>query len=195
MQEMRVQSLGWEDPLEEGMAGNPLQYLAWRMPWTEELGRISPQGHKESDTTEVTQQTHTHEHTTQNPLLSSLSDGSASIHKGRQEMSKASSESPMMGDAMSWGKDGVTICYLDVVLSRWSTLIHSSHSEVCEFLMYARSQRATKRSRKVTYTQNLIIVIQGVIIGGSWVKGTLELSVLLLQLLVSIKGFQNKKFL
>ena len=67
-------------------------------------------------------------------------------------MSKASSESPMMGDAMSWGKDGVTICYLDVVLSRWSTLIHSSHGEVCEFLMYARSQRATKRSRKVTYT-------------------------------------------
>ena len=67
-------------------------------------------------------------------------------------MSKASSESPKMGDAMSWGKDGVTICYLDVILSRWSTLIHSSHSEVCEFLLYARSQRATKKSRKVTYT-------------------------------------------
>ena len=110
-------------------------------------------------------------------------------------MSKASSESPTMGDAMSWSKDGVTLCYLDVVLSRWSTLIHSSHSEVCEFLLYARSQRAPKRSRKVTYTYNLIIVMHGVITGGSWVKGTLELSVLLLQLLVSIKGFQNKKFL
>ena len=28
--------------------------LAWGIPWSEELGRISPQGHKESDTTGVT---------------------------------------------------------------------------------------------------------------------------------------------
>ena len=33
MQEMSVQSLGWEDPLEKGMA--PLSsILAWRTPWT-----------------------------------------------------------------------------------------------------------------------------------------------------------------
>ena len=31
--------------------------------------------------------------------------------------------------------------------------------------------------------------MEDVTIGGSWVKGTLELSVLLLQLLVSMKGF------
>ena len=36
--EMCVQSLGWEDPLEEGMATNP-GILAWRVPWTEEVGR------------------------------------------------------------------------------------------------------------------------------------------------------------
>ena len=34
---MRVQSLGWEDPLEEGMATHS-SILAWGIPWTEELG-------------------------------------------------------------------------------------------------------------------------------------------------------------
>ena len=33
MQETWVQSLGWEDPSGEGK-GYPLQYLAWRIPWT-----------------------------------------------------------------------------------------------------------------------------------------------------------------
>ena len=32
---MRVQSLGWEDPLEDGMATHP-SIPAWRIPWTEE---------------------------------------------------------------------------------------------------------------------------------------------------------------
>ena len=32
---MRIQSLGWEDPLEEGMATHS-SILAWRIPWTEE---------------------------------------------------------------------------------------------------------------------------------------------------------------
>ena len=35
MQETQVQSLGWEDPLEEEMATHPSS-LAWRIPWTEE---------------------------------------------------------------------------------------------------------------------------------------------------------------
>ena len=37
MQETLVQFQGWEDPLEEGMAIHP-SILAWRIPWTEELG-------------------------------------------------------------------------------------------------------------------------------------------------------------
>ena len=37
--EMWVQSLGWEDPLEEGMAAHP-SILAWRTPWTEEPGGL-----------------------------------------------------------------------------------------------------------------------------------------------------------
>ena len=36
-QEMLVQSLGWEDPLEKGMATHS-SILAWRIPWTEEPG-------------------------------------------------------------------------------------------------------------------------------------------------------------
>ena len=38
-QEIRVQSLGWEDPLEEGMATHS-SILAWRIPWTEEPGGL-----------------------------------------------------------------------------------------------------------------------------------------------------------
>ena len=39
-----VQSLDWEDPLENGMAAHS-SILAWRIPWTEEPG--SPLGGKE----------------------------------------------------------------------------------------------------------------------------------------------------
>jgi len=39
MQETRVRSLGWEDPLEKGMATHS-SILAWRIPQTEEPGRL-----------------------------------------------------------------------------------------------------------------------------------------------------------
>ena len=39
MQETQVQSLGWEDPLEKGMATHS-SILAWRIPWTEEPGGL-----------------------------------------------------------------------------------------------------------------------------------------------------------
>ena len=37
--ETQVQSLGWEDPLEKGMATHS-SILAWRIPWTEEPDRL-----------------------------------------------------------------------------------------------------------------------------------------------------------
>ena len=43
MQETQVQSLGGEDPLEEGMATHS-SILAWEIPWTEESGRLQPMG-------------------------------------------------------------------------------------------------------------------------------------------------------
>ena len=43
MQETWVQSLGWEDALEEGMAAHS-SILAWRIPWTEEPGRLQSMG-------------------------------------------------------------------------------------------------------------------------------------------------------
>ena len=39
MPETRVQSLGWEYPLEEGMAMQS-SILAWRIPWTMKPGRL-----------------------------------------------------------------------------------------------------------------------------------------------------------
>ena len=43
LQEMQVQSLGQEDPLEEGMATQS-SILAWRIPWTEESGGLQSMG-------------------------------------------------------------------------------------------------------------------------------------------------------
>ena len=52
MQETQVRSLGWEDPLEKGMAAHS-SILAWRIPWTEEPGGLySPWGRKELDMAE-----------------------------------------------------------------------------------------------------------------------------------------------
>ena len=39
----RVQSLGWEDPLEKGKATHS-SILAWRTPWTEETGGLQSMG-------------------------------------------------------------------------------------------------------------------------------------------------------
>ena len=43
MQEMQVQSLGWEDPLEKEMATH-FSILAWKIPWTEEPGGLESMG-------------------------------------------------------------------------------------------------------------------------------------------------------
>ena len=52
MQEIQVQSLGWEDPLEKEMATHS-SILAWKTLWTEEPGGLqSTWGDKELDTTE-----------------------------------------------------------------------------------------------------------------------------------------------
>ena len=57
MQETWVQSLGWEDPLEEGMATHshilPREFHGHRS-----LAGYSPQGCKESDTTKATEHTY-----------------------------------------------------------------------------------------------------------------------------------------
>ena len=45
MRETWVQSLGWEDPLEEGIATH-FSILAWKIPWREEPGGIYPWGHR-----------------------------------------------------------------------------------------------------------------------------------------------------
>ena len=43
MQEIQVRSLGWEDPLEKGMATHS-SILAWEIPWTEEPGELQSMG-------------------------------------------------------------------------------------------------------------------------------------------------------
>ena len=43
MQQTQVQSLGWEDPLDEGLATHS-SILVWRIPWTEEPGGLQFMG-------------------------------------------------------------------------------------------------------------------------------------------------------
>ena len=43
MQETRIWSLGWEDPLEEEMAAHS-RILAWEIPWTEESAGLQSMG-------------------------------------------------------------------------------------------------------------------------------------------------------
>ena len=43
MHETWIRSLGWEDPLEKGMATHS-SILAWRIPWTEEPGGLQSMG-------------------------------------------------------------------------------------------------------------------------------------------------------
>ena len=58
MQETRVWSLGWEDPLEKEMAAH-FSILAWKIPWTAEPGRLPSMGLQRVD---MTEQLHFHFH-------------------------------------------------------------------------------------------------------------------------------------
>ena len=51
-QDMRFWSLGQEDPLKEGVATHS-SIPAWRIPWTEETGRLQSTGSEVLDTTEA----------------------------------------------------------------------------------------------------------------------------------------------
>ena len=51
VQETRIQSLGQEDPLEKGLATHS-SMLAWRIPWTEEPGRMPAMGSQRVDMNE-----------------------------------------------------------------------------------------------------------------------------------------------
>ena len=50
MQESQVQSLGQEDPLEKEMETHS-SIPAWKIPWTEEPGRLQSMGSQKLDTT------------------------------------------------------------------------------------------------------------------------------------------------
>ena len=60
MRETWVRSLGWEDPLEEGMATHS-SILAGRMPWTEEPGglqSVGPQSRPQLSAAQLTTPSH-----------------------------------------------------------------------------------------------------------------------------------------
>ena len=67
VQETWVWSLRWEDPLEEGMETH-FSILTWRLPWTEEPGRLKSMGSQRVGHDWATKHTHTHTYTYSWPL-------------------------------------------------------------------------------------------------------------------------------
>ena len=57
--DIQIQSLGQEDPLEEGMATNS-SILAWRIPWTEKTGGVQSMGLQRVGRNWVTKSASTH---------------------------------------------------------------------------------------------------------------------------------------
>ena len=79
MQETWVRSLGWEGPLEEGMAIHSI-FLPGEFHEQKKLVGYSPWGHKESDTTK--RQTHTHTPPLiSEPILSPVYLNAGHIHR------------------------------------------------------------------------------------------------------------------
>ena len=68
MQETRVWSLGWEDPLEKEMASHS-SVLAWEIPWTEESGGLQSVGSQRVEHDWAHERTHTHTHIFESRLL------------------------------------------------------------------------------------------------------------------------------
>ena len=58
MQETRVRSLGWEDPLEKGLATHT-SILAWGIPWIEEPGGLQSLGLQRVGHSSILTHTHT----------------------------------------------------------------------------------------------------------------------------------------
>ena len=90
VQETRIWSLGWEDPLEKGMATHS-SILAWRIPWTEEPGRLQAMGLQKVG------------HNCMADMLNPLSWGWSHVHAGCPAASLASSSKmPVETTLQSW---------------------------------------------------------------------------------------------
>ena len=62
IRETRVQSLGWEDPLEKEMATHSSTH-AWKIPWMEKPGGLQSMGSQRVGHDLVTEHTHVHIYT------------------------------------------------------------------------------------------------------------------------------------
>ena len=103
-QETQVRSLGWEDPLEKGMAVHS-SILAWRIPWTEEpseLQSIGSQrvGHNWATNTHT--YTHTHTHRTLMGLPWWLSGKESSSQCSRQKRHRSGCQMEKIPWSRKW---------------------------------------------------------------------------------------------
>ena len=118
--EMRVRSLGWEDPLEEEIAIHS-RILAWKIPWTEEPGRLQSSGCKELDVTKhVCVRVHTHTVVATIILVTTVLHYRAlAITGSLSEFLHLHMESSSLGSgraATSWFRQGLCALLLEQVL-------------------------------------------------------------------------------
>ena len=78
IQEIWVQSLCWEDPLEKGMVTHS-STLVWRIPWTEESVRLQSVGSQRVGQDWVTKFTHTHRHLCHSHILAIVNSAAVNI--------------------------------------------------------------------------------------------------------------------
>ena len=116
-QQMQLWSLGWEDPLEEGMA-IPSCIFAWRIPWTEEPGGIQsmePQSqtwlstHTEKLILQMSQENHQLPHTENTVSLKEKENLSTTVLRQLHNTTPAQKES-------LWNFEE-TLCVLTFVLN------------------------------------------------------------------------------
>ena len=102
MQETRVWSLGWEDPLEKEMATHS-SILAWRIPWTEEPGGLQSMGSQRVGHNWATSLTHSL--TSRQPA--SIPTSWEILRQSGEEKVKVAQSCPTLCDPMDYTVHGV----------------------------------------------------------------------------------------
>ena len=115
MQETWVLSLGWEDPLEEGMATYS-STLAWRIPWTEEPGGLQSMESQKSWIWLSDTHTHTHTHTHTEVCVIGRQDRNLGL-EGKLAFCFFSMQWPV-GDSMLWACSWRLQTCRDLLLSK-----------------------------------------------------------------------------
>ena len=126
MLETQVRPLGWEDPLEKETATHS-SILAWRIPWTEELGRLPCMGLQRVG----------HDWMTNNFTFTGVQAALWGPYTQRPWVAgRASSCSASLRTRLAWGPRSSSLCLcLPVLFLKHAAQIPLTYWRVCTFLL------------------------------------------------------------